>query len=745
MNDVDYTIDVIKNHPYVIAQDVGFKDVRRYPHNEWMHEIMTGKTDYTLLAHRGSYKSSVLSVCIALFMIVKPDSNIIFLRKADNDVSEMIRMVKKALESETLQRIAKVLYKKPIEFKESTASAITTNLYMSASGASQLLGIGLKSSITGKHADLVITDDICNVLDRTSKAERDKTKLQYQELQNIRNRGGRIINLGTRWHSEDVFTLMDNIHTYDCHETGLISDEQLQKIRESMSPSLFACNYELQIIAAENALFETAPRFFNQPELLRDGIAHIDAAYGGEDYTAFTCAKRVGETIYICGKLWHNHVDTVLERIIADAERLMCAPIYCEDNGDKGFLGKEIRRLAHDMPVRIYHESENKYLKISTYLRKWWNNIVWLQGTDKEYIQQIMDYTEDAEHDDACLAGDTLISTLTGDKPIKNIKTGECVITPAGVRKVLFAGVTGYKVVQNYHGLFATPDHKIFNKADGTFTRADSLTCAASYDIISLKELIIWKTKLLSSTAKSMSEIQRADITSSIQREIVNAEEQNSCTVPSGNITMVQSQKGITFTILMVMSIITTLVTWSVYRLGNICRTMLRKILRTKNTDNTTKNSCLHSKRKRKSGTKARKDANGIDNTRKNLFLRALFTALKNGVNTAVKCILERCNSDSVLKVAVKKQGGEESGLNSCLAKDNAQIVGSRSPRTMSGTNFVVQNVSSDIIPVYNLTVEKAGCYYANGILVSNCDSAASICRLLDRKGLSEYNSPFGG
>ena len=495
MNDVEYTIDVIKNHPYVIAQDVGFKDVKLFPHNEWMHEMLTGTTDYTLLAHRGSFKSSVLSVCIALFMIVKPDSNIIFLRKADNDVTEMIRMVKKALESETLQHISKVLYKRQIELKESTASTITTNLYMSASGASQLLGIGLKSSITGKHADLVITDDICNVLDRISKAERDKTKLQYQELQNIRNRGGRIINLGTKWHAEDVFTLMDNINVYDCYHTGLISDEQLQKIRNSMSPSLFACNYELRIIAAENALFETPPQFFDKPELLRDGIAHVDAAYGGEDYTAFTCGKRVGDTLYMYGRMWHTHVDTCLEKILADCDRLQCAPIYCENNGDKGFLGREIKRLNPNMPVRTYAEKENKYIKISTYLRKWWNNILWLEGTDPEYLSQIMDYTEDAEHDDACLAGDTLIATLTGDKPIKDIKVGEYVITPAGVRKVLFAGVTGYKTVQNYNGLFATPDHKIFDKCNGTFSRADSLTCAASYDIISLKELIVWKTR----------------------------------------------------------------------------------------------------------------------------------------------------------------------------------------------------------------------------------------------------------
>lgn len=398
MDDVAYAVKNVCEYPYRIARDVGFTDVREYPHNVWMREILTCKTDYTLLAHRGSYKSSVLSVCIALFMVLMPELNIIFLRKADNDVTEMIRMVKKALESKALQALAMVLYHKRLELTESTASTITTNLYISVSGSSQLLGIGLKSSITGKHADIVITDDICNISDRISKAERDRTKLQYQELQNVRNRGGRIINTGTRWHNEDVFTLMENVHTYSCYETGLITEEQLAQIRQSMAPSLFSCNYELQIIAAENALFTTPPTFTDDASLLRDGMAHIDAAYGGEDYTAFTCGKRVGDKLYMYGRTWQKHVDTVLPVCIEEAKRLMCAPILNEDNGDKGYLGKEIKRLG--ARPAVYHEHENKYIKISSYLRKWWPNIVWLEGTDKEYLNQIMDYTEDAEHDD---------------------------------------------------------------------------------------------------------------------------------------------------------------------------------------------------------------------------------------------------------------------------------------------------------------------------------------------------------
>lgn len=388
----------IKKHPEILGRQVGFLDMTPL-HGEWIREMVFGKGDYTLQAHRGSYKSSCLAVAISLLLVLKPDRNIIFIRKADNDVSEMLGMVAKILRSEVMQEICNAVYQMPLKIVSEGSEHLSTNLWTSPMGAQQLLGIGLRASITGKHAFYVITDDICNLTDRISRAERERTKLQYDELQNIRNRGGRIINLGTPWHKEDVFSKMPNIHRYDCYVTGLLSQEKIDELRHSMAPSLFAANYELLHIASEEAFFETAPIFTEDESLLRDGMSHIDASYGGRDYTAFTCACRHGDKLYLYGRLWHKHVEKVLDECIAQAERLSCWPMYCEDNGDKGFLVKELRR--RDCWGKSYTERQNKVIKISTFLRKWWPNIVFLRGTDQEYINQIMDYTEQAEHDDA--------------------------------------------------------------------------------------------------------------------------------------------------------------------------------------------------------------------------------------------------------------------------------------------------------------------------------------------------------
>lgn len=385
-------------HPAALGRALGYKDFQDDLHGGWIRRMVTNDDDMTLQAHRGSYKTTCLCVAISLLMLWHPDQNIIFLRKTDSDVAEVIKTVNRILSTDIMRDIYHALTGGELAVARDTSSEITLNIYAAPRGAAQLQGIGIGGSITGKHADIIITDDIVNLKDRVSHAERERTKAVYMELQNICNPGGRFINTGTPWHKEDAFELMPEPEMWDCYATGMLDKEQLDDLRQSMSPSLFAANYELRHIASEDALFTTAPRFTSDASLLRDGIAHIDAAYGGEDSTAFTCGRRRGDTLYLYGRKWHGHVDTVLDVIISECRRLQCGPIMCESNADKNFLAKEIQRSGYR--ARTYTESENKYMKISTYLRKWWGNIVWLEGTDRDYIAEIMDYTEDAEHDD---------------------------------------------------------------------------------------------------------------------------------------------------------------------------------------------------------------------------------------------------------------------------------------------------------------------------------------------------------
>ena len=383
-------------------------------HNEWIKTMLYATEDRTILGHRASYKTTCLSVSLALMMVIYPYKSIIFLRKTDDDVIEVVKQVSNILRTSVFQYIILELYGTDIKFKQDTSFKLDTNLNTSTKGSVQLLGIGINGSLTGKHADIVITDDIVNVKDRISKAEREKTKLVYQELQNVKNRGGRFINTGTPWHKEDcIATLMPNVTKYDCYSTGLIDRETLEKIRQSMTPSLFSANYELKHIADADALF-TNPKFTSDETLIYDGVSHIDASYGGEDGTAYTICKFVGDKFYMLGKRWNKHVDDCLSEILALQDKYKVGSISCERNADKGYLAKELRNQG--MYVEDYSENMNKSIKISTYLRKYWSDIIWLEETDMDYMNEILDYTENAKHDDSPDSASCMIRKYKGKR-----------------------------------------------------------------------------------------------------------------------------------------------------------------------------------------------------------------------------------------------------------------------------------------------------------------------------------------
>lgn len=390
-------IDLIRNEPARFGIMVGFKDLNQL-HNDWLKEFLFSKDDQTKLAHRGSYKTTTGALFLALHILLKPNETTLFFRKTDTDVNEVIKTTANIMRTGAYNELVRTIYGIDLVIWKETTAEIDTNLYTGMRGQSQIQGLGIGASVTGKHGDVVMTDDIVNIKDRISKAERERTKTMYMELENVKNRGGRFINTGTPWHKEDAISIMPNVERFDCYSTGLMSNDQIKTMRQRMSDSLFAANYELKHITDEKALFRD-PKFEKDATMLYGGRGHIDAAYGGADFTAYTEMNERDGRIIAFGKLWSRHVDDCLPVIQNIHEDHRIGSVACETNGDKGYLAKEMKLLG--LPVRKYAERTNKFIKISSYLRKNWDRIYWLEDTDPEYLSQILDYTEFAEHDDS--------------------------------------------------------------------------------------------------------------------------------------------------------------------------------------------------------------------------------------------------------------------------------------------------------------------------------------------------------
>ncbi len=393
-------IDFLLNKPSEYAHMLGFTKLSEI-HRQWIIDMVRGQEDKTLQASRGTYKTTCVSVALALIVILLPNKRTLFMRKTDGDIKEVIKQVQKILFDPHTQYLVQCIYGVNLRLITSSATEIVTNLTNDAKGTPQLVGIGTGASLTGKHFDRIFTDDIVNVQDRISKAERDRTKIIYQELQNIKNRGGRIFNTGTPWHVDDAFSIMPDAVKYDCYNEEIkkiISEQELSDIQSKMVPSLFAANYELRFIASEDVIFAN-PVTGGDPAMVEQGIMHLDSAFYGEDYTAWSVMRKQGEKYYLYGRLKRKHVEDCYDEIMQDYERFMCGKLYNETNADKGMVGRDLRKKG--AKVMLYAETQNKYIKIVTYLKAIWSNLVFIDGTDREYINQICDYNENAEHDDA--------------------------------------------------------------------------------------------------------------------------------------------------------------------------------------------------------------------------------------------------------------------------------------------------------------------------------------------------------
>ncbi len=219
--------------------------------------------------------------------MVYPRKNLLFLRKTDSDVLEVLRQVKLLLATDAMQELTGRIYGSPVQVLRGDMWSVNTDCYAAIRGAPQLLGLG-----TGGIDD--------------RRARRHHPHRRHCEPAGQNQRRGAQAHLrrvsGTAEHPQSGRANPEHRHAVapgrrvppnaaagkvrSCYQTGLLTKDAIAKLRAAMSPTLFAANYELRHIATGGGLFEAHPPETEDPLLLRDGIAHLDASYGGEDFAA---------------------------------------------------------------------------------------------------------------------------------------------------------------------------------------------------------------------------------------------------------------------------------------------------------------------------------------------------------------------------------------------------------------------------------------------------------------------------
>ena len=314
-----------------------------------------------------------------------------------------------------------------------------------------------------------------------------------------------------------------------------------------------------------------------------------------------------------------------------------------------------------------------------------------LRDYRREFDEKNRCFKETPLHDytsHGCFSADTKILTTEGEKNIVDVRVGDYVITPMGKRRVLESGCTGIKkVIELDFGdrkIVCTPLHKFFTKKGLDY--ADDLGYNSDVFGIMKGERILWNT--LSLFGLMEKNIGYREI---ITRATTGEVEQN-FTERYGNTTLVKLYlMSITFIILMEIPLITiyqilyALVKKSIFR----CTQKQASGVAVKQTkSNSKKHKSLLS-----CGTLVKRVINGTLNTVRSVGRK------KNGLKQYVRFVAKNIQHPTQVVL------------------NTVQVVASKN------TTIIRKKERKIHIPVYNLTVEKDHCYYANGILVSNSDA----------------------
>jgi hypothetical protein len=399
-------IDKFIEHPHIFGHYLGFEDLIDI-HSKWIKDAWLTKSKKSLQAHRNSYKTTSILIVGAIWYLLfwNQESTILIIRKSDLDAQKIIETIKRFFESREILYVSQFLHGvDKLKTENWSKRSLTISLKQKKTPEGSIESKGTTSAITGSHYDFIFPDDVITLKDRVSKAEREWIKEFIRELRNVKKESGKIFFSGTPWHSDDAWTIMPEPEKYPIGSIEIqgytqdVIEQKKQELRDGTTRSLYCANYDLKHIHDEDKIF-VEPRRGKCPELKRK-IGWLDTAYGGGHSNALTIIGQSADgEWYVRGWVWYKNIVDIYQQIVDKMNIYQAGTLYVESNADKGLSVKDLRKLYPSVEPKW--EKKNKHIKIVSYAKKHWKDIIFADDCDLEYLNQILDYAEGEEPDDA--------------------------------------------------------------------------------------------------------------------------------------------------------------------------------------------------------------------------------------------------------------------------------------------------------------------------------------------------------
>jgi len=180
-------------------------------HEEWLKWLRYGgDTDNKLLlAPRGHMKSHLAAVDVAHEIICDPTITVMYLSATAELCEQQLLAIKQILTCDAVMLLWPELVR-PEEAKRekwNQSEIIVDSPLRKEEGTRDytVAARGVGASTTGLHADLIVLDDIVGPSNAYTEEGRTKVESAYSQLASIKNPGGRVKAVGTRYHPKDIY------------------------------------------------------------------------------------------------------------------------------------------------------------------------------------------------------------------------------------------------------------------------------------------------------------------------------------------------------------------------------------------------------------------------------------------------------------------------------------------------------------------------------------------------------------
>lgn len=629
----------------------------------------------------------------------------------------------------------------------------TSDLFEIVGHAGAYRSCGVGGGITGQGADILIIDDpIKDRAQAASKTIRDSiwdwyTSTAYTRL----SPGGGVIVMATRWHTDDLIgrliQRMGEGDTFRIVNYPAIAehDELHRKAGEALHPERYPLSTLQQIkktIGSRDweALYQQHPvpdggalfklEWFrrwtasNLPPEFDHTLMSWDMTFKdskNSDYVVGQVWGKKGPNFYLLDQVrgqWDFVKTKEMVRVLAHKWPRVVRKLV-EDKANGSAVISELKSTVSGfVPITPTESKEARASSVTPYFEA--GNVFIPEDSAApwvpHYVSELLEFPA-GSHDDQCFVAGTKVATLFGDKPIEKIKAGEMVLTPFGLKRVLFSGKTGTRNVISKFGVTATPDHPFITRD----AEIKAFQTVEEEECIKLKYRNLINPILqrrLRSTALPIVSWDRGSITLASPPRTKAGKLRKGSMWLYGNSSLGKlCLKGFISIIRTATLSITNLAILSVYHGMNTARKLITKLKGSKNILTRCGRLQVH-------GIEAKKEEVGIASMLKkgfrpfiNVSVRFVAPFLRQKVQTegsAQESV--KPNTDGITSVIRSQKNAKsvvKSSLPSRVEAENPEL---HAPE-------LVAESWGGIEPVYNLCVSDVHMFFANGVLVHNCDA----------------------